>query len=80
MSPEEHASIHGGDKKNRRFPAWNKFKPKKVAKILELRSYGLNYSEIGRKLKISDYTVAKYCLKADKNQLNACKQEEVKDD
>lgn len=64
MTPEQHASIHGGKKKN--YPKnckRNRVLEEDIKKIIKMNKSGLNYTQIGKKLKISDQTVRNYVLK-----------------
>ena len=63
-TPEEHARIHRPAKgKKHKQPQWNKLSEETIKEILRLSDRGLNYSQIGRTLKISNFTARKYILK-----------------
>lgn len=60
IKANEHQSIHRSGKGKHKKPPFNKLSRKKINKILRLHNEGLNYSQISRKLGISDYPVRKY--------------------
>lgn len=63
MTREDHARIIGGRKKRKHTkPQWNKISKEKELKILQLFKDGLNYSQIGRKLGISNNCARNYVL------------------
>ena len=69
MTREDHSSIHGGKKKN--YPInckRNRISPEKIQEILKLHKQGLNYSEIGKILSVSDQSVRRYILISCENQ------------
>lgn len=73
MTAEEHGSIHGGNKKN--YPKdckRNRISKEKIIEILELYRLGLNYSQISRRLGISDETIRRYILNNNKMLVRNC--------
>jgi len=66
ITREEHCSKHNLGFKKPKPLGWkpaNTLKNELIAEIIKLRKEGKNYSQIEKILKVSDFTIRRYCLK-----------------